>query len=869
MELDQLRTLVEDQLRLSRRLKARIAELEADRHAPLAVVGMALRFPGGLRTPEAYWEFLLGNGHAVSEIPDDRPGLRAVHDPRPDQPGRSYVGRAGFLPDVADFDAGFFGISQREADALDPQQRLLLETAWEAMERAGIAVRRSQRLPAGVFVGIMAAEYTQRLAGGDRSGIDPYYGTGGGHCFAAGRVSYVMGLSGPALSVDTACSSSLVALHLGAQSLRREECRYALVGGSNLIFSPDLMVSLCQSGALAPDGRSKPFTAAADGYGRGEGAGMLVLMRLADARREGRPVLAVLRGTAVNHDGASSGLTVPSGPAQQEVIRAALVDAGVAPEELGFVEAHGTGTALGDPIEAGALDSLAGSGAPGRSVPLAIGSVKARLGHLEAAAGIAGLIKVVLMLRHGVIPASLSEADGPLNTLIPWDRVGLAVPRQPQQWPADLPRRLAGISAFGLSGTNAHAVLEADQEADDPAGSGASETAGAAGGGPRRELLTVSAKDDVSLRAQAVAVVAHLRELDPAGLASVCHTWRAGRAPFARRLAVTGSTPTELADRLARALDANANASADTAAGAVARVGTGGVVAQVQATVSAGRLRVGGDPDRLTAAVTALIDLLPALGSPPELGTGPAQSRLAGLLLRFGARVSASVDPALAPGGAELEWGAASYPLLGNDAGASLSLLLDALAGLFTAGVDLRLDDLAAPRARFVGDLPTYPFRHRRYWIDEPAIDEPAIDEGAVVPAGTPTTMVTVSAPVPVTASGLGAFGASVGPTAAPVVLVVPTQDGPVEPDVEEFLLGELADVLRAEDNLDPAQTFLDVGGDSFTAMLFTKNIEQHYQVTVPFDEFAVDLPLASLVGRLAAYIAAARSAQPERERTA
>ncbi|WP_462186512.1 acyl carrier protein, partial [Frankia sp. CcWB2] len=421
----------------------------------------------------------------------------------------------------------------------------------------------------------------------------------------------------------------------------------------------------------------------------------------------------------------------------------------------------------------------------------------------------------------------LSEADGPLNTLVPWNRVGLAVPRRTQPWPAGLPRRTAGISAFGLSGTNAHAILEADQgadqdadrEADDATRTGAS---GAAGGGLRRELLTVSAKDDVSLRAQAEAVVAHLREPDPVGLASVCHTLRAGRAAFARRLAVTGRTPTELADNLARTLGASASA------------------AQVQVAV-AGRLRVGADPDRVTAAATRLIDALPALSSLPELATGPAESRLGELLRRFGARVSVSVDPALAPDGAVLDWGAASYPLLGDDAEASLSLLLDALAGLFTAGVDLRLDDLAAPHTRFVDDLPTYPFRHRRYWIDEPAQAVPA--PGVV---GTPD-----------------------GAAAAGVVLAVPTRDGAVDRAVEEFLLGELADVLRAEDNLDPAQTFLDVGGDSFTAMLFTKNIEQHYQVAVPPDEFAADLPLASLVGRLAAYIADARSALRERERTA
>ncbi|HEU5107644.1 MAG TPA: polyketide synthase, partial [Micromonosporaceae bacterium] len=280
MESTELRGLLEEQLRLSRRLRARIRELEAGRDDRLAVVGMAVRFPGGVTSPEEYWELLSGDGTAIGDVPDERPGLATAYHPEVGRPGRSYVKRAGFLSGVADFDADFFGISHREAEALDPQQRLLLETSWEALERAGIAVRRADRLDAGVFVGIMAAEYVDRLAAGPMDRLDPYFGTGGGHCFAAGRISYAFGLRGPALSIDTACSSSLVALHTAVRSLRARECRYALVGGANLLFSPQLMVSLCQSRALAPDGRCKPFTAAADGYGRGEGVAVLVLMRL-------------------------------------------------------------------------------------------------------------------------------------------------------------------------------------------------------------------------------------------------------------------------------------------------------------------------------------------------------------------------------------------------------------------------------------------------------------------------------------------------------------------------------------------------------------------------------------------------------------
>ena len=532
MELNDVRALMEDQLKLSRSLKARIRELEDAQHAPLAVVGTALRLPGGLTTPEEYWDFLLSDADVLGGIPAERPGLRAVYDPRPDRPGSSYVDRGGFLNDIAGFDPGFFGISQREAEALDPQQRLLLETSWEAMERAGIAVRRQDRLRAGVFVGIMSSEYGERLAGReDKSGIDPYYGTGGGHCMAAGRISYVMGLSGPAVSVDTACSSSLVALHLAARSLRQQECDYALVGGANLVLSPDLMVSLCQSRALAADGRSKSFLAEADGYGRGEGVGMLLLMRLDQAQREHRPVLAVLRGSAVNHDGASSGLTVPNGPAQQEVIRTAYADARVDPAEVGWVEAHGTGTSLGDPIEAGALDAVAGSGAAGRRLPLAIGSVKSRIGHLEAAAGLAGLIKVVLMLRHGIIPAALGAEDGELNPYVPWDRTRLTVPRQSAEWPAGYPDRIAGISAFGMSGTNAHAVLAA---APSPVGQAEQAEQVRESGS---ELLVLSARNADSLYELAIDVAA--------GAGSTSVRRRSGRPPphrwSSRSRARTGS----------------------------------------------------------------------------------------------------------------------------------------------------------------------------------------------------------------------------------------------------------------------------------------------------------------------------------------
>jgi 3-oxoacyl-[acyl-carrier-protein] synthase II len=801
MQADQLRQVIEEQLKLSRTLRQRVQELEAQAHAPLAVVGMALRLPPDLNSPEDYWRFLLGDDVPIKEIPDDRPSLKAAYDPVSTAAGRSYVGRAAFRDDVASFDASFFGISDREARALDPQQRMLLETAWEAMERAGIPVRRQDRLNAGVFVGIMAAEYGERLTArhGQRV-VDPYFATGGGHCFAAGRVSYVMGLSGPAASVDTACSASLVALHFAAQSLRRGECRYALVGGSNLIFSPDLMVALCQAKALSPKGRSRPFAAAADGYGRGEGVGMLVLMRLADAERERRPILAVVRGTAVNHDGASSGLTVPSGPAQQEVIRAALADGGLAPEDIGYVEAHGTGTTLGDPIEVGALDAVLGSGARNRTVPLAVGSVKGRLGHLEAAAGVAGLIKLILMLRHGLIPAAMSDDDGPLNPLIPWSKINLSVPRQPEPWSPRYPRRLAGISAFGLSGTNAHAILESyEAPRPEPAGP------------PRPELLTLSAKDATALGQLAVRLGAYLENLDQDVLPSACHTMRAGRTPFAQRVAVVASTPAQMATELAAAVRA---------------AGDGTHIAPVLSVT----LHVNADETKVAPGVAAILAAYPRLGQGLDAGAAP-QHTLQALVQRLGLRVRSSQVTGRARHVARLEWPGGDRPLISSAPEEAPVLLLRALAALYPAGVELKLDALCAPGSVLLGDLPTYAFQHRRFWIDEPdpSVELPSVD------------------------------------VVEPVVRKVAA--GPVDPElVEEFLFHELASVLKAEGELDSSLSFLEVGGDSFTGMLLTKSIQQQYGVDVPGQEFVAEMPLAMLITRLGELIVdATRNGTEER----
>jgi acyl transferase domain-containing protein len=812
MDATEIRQLMEEQLRLSRRLRARIRELEAERHAPLAVIGMGLRLPGGLDSPEDYWDFLRGDATGYGPIPPDRPGLSAVYDPVPGQPGRSYVAQAGFLRDIAGFDADFFGISQREAKRLDPQQRMLLETAWEALERAGIAVRRSDRLNIGVYLGMMASEYTERFEDRtDMSGVDPYYTTGGGLCFAAGRISHVMGFRGPAFTVDTACSSSLSALHLAVRGLRDGECRYALVCGTNLLLSARLMVSLSQARALSPTGRSKSFLASADGYGRGEGIGVLALMRLDEAEREGRPILAVVRGTAVNHDGEAAGLTVPSGPAQQEVIRAALADAGLEPHDLGWIEAHGTGTVLGDPIEAAALGAVLSDAVRERGIPLSIGSVKSRLGHLEAASGIAAVMKTVLMLQHGEIPAAASPADGELNPHIPWDELGFTVPRHNQRWPEPLrERRVAGVNSFGMSGTNAHAVLAAYDGPAGPAGSPRRECGGTqpAGGdcipaGPGGDLLTLSARTPGSLAELAQAVRDYLLRSDADALPSICHTLRTGRAPFGHRISVTAAAPAELAEEIAVAVRRHL---ADPVPVPPVRSAT---------------LRVSGAADSIAAGCAALASAFPLLAVQATGDRDPGAT-LAGMLRRFGVRISLMRD-GKGPVPAWLEWGTGGardfHPVIGEQPAAAGHLLLRALGAGFSAGADLRFDALRTPQARLVGDLPTYPFQRNRFWVDEQPVS---------VNGSRPRD------------------GAQDRPASVPG-----NRDA-----VTACLMAMLKDVLDAPEEPDPAAAFLDTGADSFIFALFITKVETRYHVGLGREDLPLDLPVGELISRLADDIA-------------
>jgi acyl transferase domain-containing protein/acyl carrier protein/predicted alpha/beta-fold hydrolase/protein-L-isoaspartate O-methyltransferase len=529
------RSLLKDAFLELKDLRVKLEESERHRKEPVAIVGMGCRFPGA-PNPDAFWDLLHNGVDAIAEVPPDRWDVDAWYDPDPDA-GKMYTRSGGFLPGVDRFDTAFFGISPREATSMDPQHRLLLEVSWEALEHAGVPPESLTGSQTGVFVGLCSNDYSRTFYGAESA--DPYMATGNAFSVASGRLSYVLGLQGPNVALDTACSSSLVAVHLACQSLRNQDCRMALAGGVNLILSPISTVTLSALRALSPTGRCKTFDADADGFVRSEGCGVVVLKLLSDAIADGDRVLAVIRGSDINHDGRSNGLTAPNGLSQEAVIRKALSNAGARAAEISYVEAHGTGTKLGDPIEMRALGNVLGEGRE-KTHPFAVGSVKTNIGHLEGAAGVASLIKVVLSLQHHEIPASLHFHQP--NPFIDWDHLPAIVPTRALPWDGVEGRRLAGISSFGFSGTNAHLIVE--EFAAEPAPATAADRP--------VHILTLSARTDAALIESRDAFDLHLASTSD-HFSDICYTAAAGRSHFEHRIAIVAATAAQAREKLAAA----------------------------------------------------------------------------------------------------------------------------------------------------------------------------------------------------------------------------------------------------------------------------------------------------------------------------
>ncbi len=526
---------------LANELNDRLEAMEEDRSGPIAIIGMGCRLPGGVHNAESFWKLLSDGVDAIREVPSDRWNIDDYYDSNADTPGKMNTRWGGFIDGPDQFDPRFFGIAPAEANSMDPQQRLLLETTWEALEDAGIPPGSLSGSRSGVFVGLCNLDYGYLALRARRETITPYFASGLSHAIAAGRISYLLGLEGPSLAVDTSCSASLMAVHLACQSLRQKESELALAGGANLILTPEITIALSQSHMMAPDGRCKAFSDQADGFVRAEGSGILVLKRLRDAMRDGNRILAVIRGTAANQDGRSSGLTAPNGRSQEAVLAAALADAGLEADDIQYVETHGTGTSLGDPIEVGALGNVF-AGRSSAAGPLRIGSVKSNFGHLESAAGIAGLIKLVLSLRHREIPATLH--CGRPNHRIDWNSLPIRLAQGKEAWQSGTGRRIGGVSSFGFSGTNVHVIVEEHGENSDVTGQSEEDN--------RPLFFPVSAKTPRALQQVAARLDHSLSGHSRTSLASIARTLNTGRSQFECRAGFVAASREELRSELRR-----------------------------------------------------------------------------------------------------------------------------------------------------------------------------------------------------------------------------------------------------------------------------------------------------------------------------
>ncbi|MDD2760296.1 MAG: aminotransferase class III-fold pyridoxal phosphate-dependent enzyme [Methylomonas sp.] len=534
---DKTTQLMQNALREIRNLRAKVDELEKQHHEAIAVVGLGCHFPGGADDPQKFWQLLVDGVDAVVEVPSERWDIDRYYDADPDAPGKMHCRYGGFLQARLDqFDPQFFGMTPREALSLEPQQRLLLETTWQVLENANIAPDSLFKTKTGVYVGMAAGDYAHKVLNAEPRYLDAYYETGNALSVAAGRLSYLLGATGPGMVVDTACSSSLVALHLACQALRNGECDLAIVGGVNALVSPANSIAFSSAHMLSADGRCKTFAASADGYGRGEGCGVVILKRLQTAIDDKDTVLAVIRGSAVNQDGASGGLTVPNGVSQQVVVKQALANAGIEPRQVSYIEAHGTGTRLGDPIEINALAEVFGKQAEARQTPLWVGSVKTNFGHLEAAAGIAGFIKTVLSLQHRHLPKHLHFDQA--SPHIDWQRMPIRVAAEGGAWPEQNGSRIAGVSSFGFCGTNAHVIVEQYR---------ADEVASEADGAPY--LLLLSARTDTAL-AELTGAYRRFLHTEPR-LNDVAIASAIGRNHYHKRRAVVGASSEQLQQALA------------------------------------------------------------------------------------------------------------------------------------------------------------------------------------------------------------------------------------------------------------------------------------------------------------------------------